>query len=197
MIRQGTSPYYYDSTLTTFGFDGIVDQSVEVPMDLLGTALGEVIDASGTIYVAGSGDPDGGAWFGTLIAISASGSIAWTVTLPDGELPISMPALGDGHTLFLAAITQGPGNEDRLLGFDTTRGALLWQADLGPNPNYGLADFESASLALTDTGALLVSNVTGLTAYFAGPHQPPPNAPWPREGGDNTNRYCPPPTVGP
>jgi hypothetical protein len=159
---------------------------------------GTVIDASGTTYLVGfQPSPDGGQWSsnGTVVAMAASGSVSWTSTLPQGQFPISMPALGDGNTLFLVTAA-GPDYftlEDWLVGLDTSTGKLLWQQDLGPDPSptHDGGD-PAASLALASTGELLVSDGYGVTAYFAGQHQPPANAPWPRGvGGDNTNRWSP------
>ena len=196
-LQGFTGGYYYSAGLTSFGFDGVqLGATVDLPMDILGDALGSVVDANGVIYTVGAGNPNVGAWFGTIAAVTSAGSLAWSATLPGGQLPISLPALGDGDTLFVVTMAQGQYPDDYLLGFDTTQGTLLWQADLGLDPNYGLSEFQSASLALSATGQLLVSNLNGVTAYFAGQHQPPAGAPWPRQGGDDTNRYCPPPPPG-
>ncbi len=157
-----------------------------------------VVGANGTVYVVGMAPlPDGGTnpTSGLVDAVDASGAIVWASTLPAGQYPISAPALGDGNTLFLVmgtlTGTYFDFGDDWLLALDSTTGKLLWEVDIGADPTPHNGAVPSASLALTNTGMLLVSNAAGVTAYFAGQHKPPANAPWPREGGDNTNRRSP------
>ncbi|MHB1844871.1 MAG: outer membrane protein assembly factor BamB family protein [Deltaproteobacteria bacterium] len=157
-----------------------------------------VVDAKGTVYAVGMAPlPDGGtdSTSGRVDAIDASGALVWALTLPAGQYPISSPALGDGNRLFLVmnAITGTyfDFGDDWLLAIDTTTGRLLWEVDLGADPTPHNGATPSASLALTNSSMLLISNAAGITAYFAGQHKPPANAPWPREGGDNTNRRSP------
>ncbi|MHB8417736.1 MAG: outer membrane protein assembly factor BamB family protein [Myxococcales bacterium] len=157
------------------------------------------IDAAGTAYIGascGPADCDGG---GYLAALAQDGSLRWQAILPGGEYPVSGAALGDGNLVYLvtgaadmAAIDDGGFDvlDNSIVALDTTSGALVWRAPLGPAQ---WTDY--ASLAVTPAGTLLVNWWTNgtLTAYFLGPHKPSPDAPWPREGGDNRNGNSPQP----
>ncbi len=183
--------------LSAFALDGgwLYDSPVPLQEWLweASTTGGAVIDAAGTAYVAGLAPDDFIPWTAPdagweLEALDRSGKLRWRVDRPAPEqAPVSTPALGDGQTLFVVAWAQDHGV---LEAYDTGSGALSWQSPLGDvtGAPVGASWPPMQSIALTPAAEILVSDPTGVTAYFAGRHRPPAGAPWPRGGGDNSNR---------
>ncbi len=188
---DGTGPF----TVEGFSLSGEELYRTVLPGEL--AARSAAIDAAGTAYVGASCWPTDCAGGGYLAAVAKDGSLRWQTILPGGEHPVSGAALGDGNLVYvvtgaadMAAIDDGGFDvvDNSIVALDTTSGALVWRAPLGPAQ---WTDY--ASLAVTPAGTLLVDwwTIGTLTAYFLGPHKPSPDAPWPREGGDNRNGNSP------
>ncbi|MHB8417631.1 MAG: outer membrane protein assembly factor BamB family protein [Myxococcales bacterium] len=143
-----------------------------------------VIDASGTLYYAPSDD---GPQLAT--ALGRAGSTLWSAGGGVGpRLTVSM-VVDDADELLIGSVTPSGASVTAL---NLADGGFLWSH---PSPALTAG---SPGIALTDTGAVLMPTVpSGVTAIFAGRHKTSPTAQWPRWGGDNRNRNCPPPAGQP
>jgi hypothetical protein len=179
---------FYDPVLGAFDLSGNALYQVPFVPGFIAYSSSAVIDASGTAYVCG--DFTGTEEQVEVEAINRSGTVLWTAPFPNAACgPMS---LGDGDTLYAESIQSDDSLETviQLALLDTASGSVR------EGPANLVSATGIATLAVTPSAELIQSGLfdnSGLTALFAGQHQPPAGAPWPRQGGDNTNRNCPSP----